>query len=175
MLNALRKSQARKKQAERLCESLIARARVPEFFGPFGVADTIDGRFDLVTLHAWLVLTRLEAIGARDLSQAVTDGLFVGFDEALRDLGVGDMGLGRRMKKMADAFYGRLKAYGDAPTPDELTDAIVRNVYRGDASRKEKARAIAAYVEQARAQLARCDLLEGLPDFGAAPSVDIVS
>lgn len=169
MLNALRKSGERKKAAERLCAGIIARARAGEFFAIFHVPDTIDGRFDMVTLHAWLVLSRLRELNARDLSQGIMDSLFIGFDEALRDLGVGDMGLGPRMKKMANAFYGRLQAYGDAANEAELADAILRNVYRGDAARDADARVLAAYVNAARAHLAQSEL--ATLDFGAMPVV----
>lgn len=167
MLNAFRKSAGRKKHAESLLAALMQRARGPEFFGPLGVADTIDGRFDLVTLHAWLVLKRLEAQGARDLAQDVTDRLFIGFDEALRDLGVGDLGIGPRMKKFADAFYGRLQAYGAATSQGELADAILRNVYRGDPAHADRAAKLAAYAWQAREHLQRADLLKEPPNFGA--------
>ncbi len=167
MLNALRKSAARRKHAEALCAALIAQARRAEFFGSLRVADTIDGRFDSVTLHAWLVLTRLQAQGARDLSQELTDQLFIGFDEALRDLGVGDMGLGPRMKKFANAFYGRMKVYAAAANEAELADAILRNVYRGDAEFAGEAQKLADYVYRARGRIAAEDLTTGVPDFGA--------
>jgi cytochrome b pre-mRNA-processing protein 3 len=167
MLNALRKSAGRKKHAENLLAVLMARARGPEFFGPLGVADTIDGRFDLVTLHAWLLLKRLEAQGAHDLAQDVTDRLFIGFDEALRDLGVGDLGIGPRMKKFANAFYGRLQVYSAASSEKELADAVLRNVYRGDAAYAERAAQLAAYAWQARKHLDGVDLLKEPPNFGA--------
>lgn len=166
MLNALRKSAGRRKHAESLLAALMERARRPEFFGPLGVADTMDGRFDLVTLHAWLVLKRLEAQGARDLAQDITDRLFIGFDEALRDLGVGDLGLGPRMKKFANAFYGRMQAYGAARSESDLADAILRNVYRGDEACAERAAKLAAYAWKARADLERVDLLKEPPNFG---------
>lgn len=166
MLNAFRKSAGRRKASENLCAALMERARAPEFFGPLGVADTMDGRFDLVTLHAWLVLKRLEAQRAPDLAQDVTDRLFISFDEALRDLGVGDLGLGPRMKKFANAFYGRMQVYSAAANESELADAILRNVYRGDAAYAEQARSLAAYAWAARAHLEGVDLLKELPNFG---------
>ena len=63
----------------------------------------------MVVLHAWLVLARLQAAEEKEAAQALTDALFIGFDEALREQGVSDMGMGRRMKAMANAFYGRLR------------------------------------------------------------------
>ncbi len=166
MLNAFRKSADRRKYAESLCTALMAAARAPQFYGPLGVADTIDGRFDLVTLHAWLVLKRLQAQGARDLAQDITDHLFIGFDAALRDLGVGDLGIGPRMKKFANAFYGRLQVYSSARSESELAGAILRNVYRGDPACAERAAGLAAYAWKAREELARADLLKEPPNFG---------
>lgn len=114
MLKALLKSRSGKSLGAALCTTIGAQARQPVFFAKLGVPDTIDGRFDLVVLHAWLVLERLREQGMKDVSQGLIDMLFASFDESLRDLGVGDIGIGHRVKKMADAFYGRLSAYGAA-------------------------------------------------------------
>ena len=168
MLKALRRLGDRKRLADGLFAGLTARSREPVFFLEFNVPDTIDGRFDLLTLHAWLVLERLA--GARDLSQSLTDTIFVQFDESLRQLGVGDIGIGHRVKKMADAFYGRLKAYGAAKDESELATAILRNIYRGEAARAQSAQALALYALQARAQLADADIIGGALDFGPLPT-----
>src|SRR5665213_3710295 len=106
MLKALFGFGGAKQLAPNLCESLGLRAREPVFFAALGVPDTIDGRFDMVVLHAWLVLERLRVLQMKDVSQALVDTLFTSFDESLRELGVGDIGIGHRVKKMADAFYG---------------------------------------------------------------------
>src|SRR5262249_26909594 len=111
MLKTLANSRERRRTAGKLVSALVERARDPIFFTKFNVPDTIDGRFDMVALHAFLVLERLEAVGRRDLSQVLVDAVFTGFDEGLRDLGAGDIGMGRRMKKLGNAFYGRLNAY----------------------------------------------------------------
>jgi cytochrome b pre-mRNA-processing protein 3 len=166
MLNLLRKSSERKEQGRSLERQIIARARDARFFSGLGVPDTMDGRFDLVTLHAWLVLVRLQATGEMQAAQALTDALFVGFDEALREQGVSDMGMGRRMKAMANAFYGRLSAYGAAKTTEELAEALARNVWRG-AAVDDNARALAVYVQSAGAALAAS--VPETPDFGPLP------
>src|SRR5579884_2269033 len=83
MLNRLRKSAARKEFAIRLESQMAARARDPFFFRVLNVPDTVDGRFDLVALHGWLVLERLKEARMDEAAQAFTDYLFVGFDEAL--------------------------------------------------------------------------------------------
>lgn len=168
MLNVLRNSQSRKQFAAALQEQLIARARAPVFFLSLGIADSMDGRFDLVTLHAWLVLERLKLAGLDDAAQSLTDMLFVGFDEALREQGIGDMGLGRRMKAMANAFFGRLKVYSAARDSDELAAALAKNIWRGAAAQNQ-ARRLAAYVQGARAALAACDIAAGQLDFGRLP------
>src|ERR1700744_5712562 len=132
MLNFLGKSAARKQVARQLYAATVQRAREPLFFTKLGVPDTIDGRFDLLVLSAWLVLERLRAAQLPDLSQGFMDVVFVGFDEGLRDLGTGDMGMGRRMKKIADAFYGRLNSYETSFTTATMSDALQRNLYRGE-------------------------------------------
>src|SRR5262249_37457866 len=101
MLNALRRSARRaaelKETAARLAAELGAQARQPAFFRALGVADTFDGRFDLVVLHAWLVLQRLAELEQKALADALRDRLFIEFDEALREQGTGDMGMMRHM------------------------------------------------------------------------------
>ncbi|HTW35714.1 MAG TPA: ubiquinol-cytochrome C chaperone family protein [Rhizomicrobium sp.] len=155
--------------SDALLAGTIARGRRPVFYETLGVPDTIDGRFDLLVLHAWLVLDRLAQQGADALSQSLVDALFVQFDEALREQGAGDMGMGRRMTKMADAFYGRLKAYREAPDEKALADAILRNLYRGDAAKVEQATALAIYAASVRERLSQADLNTGAPDFGPEP------
>lgn len=169
MLNGLRRRAARRQAADRLCAEVSNRARAAVFFGNLGVPDTIDGRFDLVTLHAWLVLDALGAQGERDLARRFIDTLFVQFDEALRELGAGDVGMSRRIKKMASAFYGRLNAYRAASDEKMLADAIVRNVFRGDAVGLEPANAVANYCFMARARVSQSQLIAGEVDFGSLP------
>jgi cytochrome b pre-mRNA-processing protein 3 len=166
MLKALLKSRSGKSLGAEICAAIGARAREPVFFTEFGVPDTIDGRFDLVVLHAWLVLDRLRELGMKDVSQGVIDSLFASFDESLRDLGVGDIGIGHRVKKMADAFYGRLAAYGAAKDADVLKDAILRNVYRGEAGHDAPAASLARYAIAARTRLGSSDFSSGIVDFG---------
>ena len=163
MLNLLRRSKERRLAAGRIYDALVKRSREPVFFERFGVPDTLDGRFDLLTLHAWLVLARIKQDA--EMSQALVDTIFVGFDEALREMGAGDMGMGRRMKKFANAFYGRLSAYGAAAGEAALEATLVRNLYRGTAS--PCAAALAAYVLRAGQNLEGWET--GEPDFGPLP------
>jgi cytochrome b pre-mRNA-processing protein 3 len=170
MLKAFRQRNARRRTADSLCARLSAQARDPAFYAVLGVSDTFDGRFDLLVLHAWLVLDALQSQGERDLAQLLVDALFVRLDEALREQGAGDMSMKRRMKKMAEAFYGRLAAYGEARAEAGLALALMRNVYRGEAERIEQSARLAKYAWAARTRLGRSRLAEGETDFGPIPA-----
>ena len=112
-------------------------ARTPWFYTELGVPDTLDGRFDMIGLHVFLVIDRLrhaETPGS-DLAQAVFDAMFADMDFNLREMGVGDMTVGKRNKQMWEAFHGRAKTYEVAiadPDPAALVAALARNVYRGN-------------------------------------------
>jgi cytochrome b pre-mRNA-processing protein 3 len=165
MLNLLKDYVGRKQESGRFYDTLVSRARAPVFFADFGVADSIDGRFDVLAFHAWLVLTELKGSEA---AQALTDTIFTGFDEAMREQGAGDIGIGHRLKAMANAFYGRLAAYDGAKNQEELAAALARNLWRG-AIVDQRARHLAAYAWIAREQLRR-SLPQAL-DFGPLPSI----
>jgi cytochrome b pre-mRNA-processing protein 3 len=115
------------------------------------------------------VLARLKETGETPMVQALIDAVFVGFDEALRDMGAGDMGIGRRLKAMANAFYGRLSAYDAAGDEAAMADALKRNVYRGATGVDQAARTLANYVFSARNSIAESDLPHGVADFGVLP------
>ena len=161
MLNVFARNKQRRDAAERLYAAVVSRALEPVFFARFGVSDTFDGRFDLLTLHVWLALTRFR----RDdpLAQAFINRVFIGFDEALREIGAGDIGLGRRIKALGNAFYGRLSAYDAAAAGEGLEAALVRNLYRGIET--PAAAAMASYIDRARAHMATAGEL----DFGPLP------
>ena len=159
--------------ARRLHDSIVARAREPIFHTLYGVEDTLDGRFDLLTLHAFLVLDGLKSLGpaGQERGTELANLIFAGLEDALRQLGVSDFGMGRRIKAMANAFYGRLEAYGAASGEGELTAALLRNVYRGEETRGRESAGLAYYMSGARASLqSKPDLLlEGRADFGPLP------
>ncbi len=164
MLNLLKETAARKQQAAHLYDALVARAREPVFFTVFAVADSVDGRFDMLAFHAWLVLAEL---GGRTPAQELTNMIFTGFDEAMREQGAGDIGIGHRLKDMAKAFYGRMAAYDGAKSPEDLAAALGKNLWRGT-GHEAQARALADYAARARAALAR-SLPQAL-DFGPLPT-----
>ena len=165
MLNLLKESAARKQAVARLYEALVSRSREPVFFARFGVADSLDGRFDMLAFHAWLVLTELKGAS---VAQDLTNLIFAGFDEAMREQGAGDMGIGHKLKAMAKAFYGRMTAYDSAKTEEELAAALAKNLWRGGLA-DDRARALAAYAGRARQSLGR-SLPEAL-DFGPVPTI----
>lgn len=172
MLKRLRKP-ARPPVEQDLYRALVARSREKLFYQEWRVPDTIDGRFDLLTLHAFLVFDVLKGQGraAEELGSKLVDVIFTGFDEALRELGISDFGMGRRIRNMADAFYGRLHHYGLARTEPELALSVQRNLYRGHGERDREAAGLATYMITTRDWLKR-DLpavLAGKPDFGPLP------
>ena len=170
MLNALRRRREETEASGRIARAISARAREPLFFESFGVADTFDGRFDLVVLHAWLVLDELARRGDEGLMRRLVDTLFAQFDGALREQGAGDIGIGRRIKKIAQAFYGRLEAYRAAKDTSLLAEAIERNVYRGVVSNCRAAEALAAYAMSAKIHLLRSMTDKGEIAFGPLPA-----
>lgn len=172
MLNALKKSAETRRNAQRLYARIVERARAPYFFDTLQVADTINGRFDMLALHAWLVLEALQKQGQTTLAQQLTNMLFAGFEDSLREQGAGDIGMSRRMSKMGAAYYGRLQAYGEAKTEAALTGAIMRNVYRGDVRYADASHALAKYAALARAKLATANIAANEFDFDPLPEFD---
>ncbi|MFO1057000.1 MAG: ubiquinol-cytochrome C chaperone family protein [Dongiaceae bacterium] len=162
--------------ARRLYEAVVAQSRQPVFFLEGEVPDTVDGRFEMVALHAHLLLRRLKEGGAEtaELAQELFDLMFVDMDHSLREMGAGDLGVGRRVKQMATGFYGRIAAYdaGLAEGPASLASALRRNLFGTVASPSEAAvGGMAAYMRAVAARLAAqpvARLCQGAVDFGPA-------
>ena len=117
----------------------VAAARDPLLYTALGVPDTLHGRFDLVGLHAFLLIRRLRRLPppGPDLAQAVFDAMFSDMDVNLREMGVGDLSVCKRVRTMWEAFHGRAHAYDaamDAADPAALEQALIRNVWRGQAA-----------------------------------------
>lgn len=140
-------------------ESLFALAneqsRQPALYRDLGVPDTVEGRFEMTSLHIWLVLRRLKGgeKAARKTSQHLFDAMFDSFDAALREMGVGDLVVGKKVRKLAENFYGRASAYEEALAgqTDALAAALARNVY--EANEPSIADGLADYVRRAAAML----------------------
>jgi cytochrome b pre-mRNA-processing protein 3 len=133
----------------------VTAGRDPFFFTTLGVPDTLDGRFDMIGVHAFVLIHHLRFLPAPGpaLAQAVFDAMFSDMDQALREMGVGDLSVGRRVRAMWEAFHGRARAYEAAladPDTATLSAALARNVWRGAAPSAGAADALARLV---RAQL----------------------
>jgi cytochrome b pre-mRNA-processing protein 3 len=156
-----RKRRSNRLLIDQLHGKIVAAARHRELYAELGAADTLEGRFEMMTLHAGLVmraLTRLPGYGG-ELAQELADSVFRHFDIALREIGISDVGMPKRIKRLAEAFYGRNKAYGealDSADPDALTRTLSCNVYGG--AEAAKADALAAYVRRCERALAEIPL-----------------
>lgn len=119
----------------RVYEAIVAAARQPTPYADWGVPDTVDGRFDMISLYLFLVLDRLKGAEG-DFRQKLTDAFFADMDRSLREMGVGDLSVAKKVRKMAEVFYGRVAAYDVALTEgrEALAAALARNVYAGAAA-----------------------------------------
>lgn len=150
MFSRLFRKNTNKQIARQLYDGLVRAARAPRFYGAGGVEDSVDGRFDLIVLHAILLMRRLRDADqtGRDLSQAVFDIMFDDMDAALREMATGDLSVGKKIREMGEAFYGRAKAYetplSDADQP-ALQEAIARNMFEEGEANPEVCRLLAEY------------------------------
>jgi len=134
--------------------AIVAQARLPAFYAGHGVPDTVEGRLDMIMLHAVLLLHRVEGEGdaLRALGQAVFDRFCQDMDDNLREMGVGDLAVPRQVQRIAGAFYGRARVYRAAlaaADPAGLAAALHRNIYAEAPSAEPSARWLAAYVRAA--------------------------
>jgi cytochrome b pre-mRNA-processing protein 3 len=143
-----------------LYRQLAEQARLPVFYTRYGVPDTLDGRFEMLCLHAYALFHSLKGKGGADaeaLAQASYDAMFVDLDGSLREMGVADLGVGRRIKAMTEALNGRIQAFDRAFAIDgqdqDLGEAIRRNVYGTVTPAEGQVRAMAAYLRQIRVAL----------------------
>jgi len=156
------------RQAHMLYVATVEAARQQALFEEGGVADTLDGRFDMIILHLALVLNRLrqltpegeEGAPVRELETCILEVYFADMDQALREMGVGDLGVGKRVKVMAKAYMGRRLAYGAAleamdstGNRSDLEDALTRNAYRGEAPSSAALQWLGDYVVRQRQAL----------------------
>lgn len=157
-----------------LYASAVEQSRRPALYKALGAPDTVEGRFEIYSLHVILLLDRLAAAGepAKAASQALFDTYVKALDNALREMGVGDLSVGRKMRKLGEAFYGRVKssqgAFAALPDTAPLTEFLTRTVYAGVDD--PPAPALAKYVTAQRANLAAQPLerlLEGQVEWSA--------
>ncbi|TVR98717.1 MAG: hypothetical protein EA406_06015 [Rhodospirillales bacterium] len=165
--------------ARRLYVAAVQQARQPAFYLSCGVPDTPDGRFDMIVIHVALLMRRLKQDHPATalLSQALFDLMFADMDQNLREMGVGDVSVGGRIKAMAKGFYGRLAAYdlglgGNAPD-GALEGALRRNLYRKSTPEVDLVVAVADYMRReagALATLATDTITRGDVRFGPPPA-----
>ncbi|HXV74203.1 MAG TPA: ubiquinol-cytochrome C chaperone family protein [Sphingomonadales bacterium] len=153
----------RESGAERAYRALAEASRNPNLYRAFGVPDTFDGRFDALALHLSIFLAVLHTAGGdtpamRAFAREVTEAFLADMDRALREAGRGDLAIGKEVKKMAAAFFGRLTAYGEALAKGDdvsLCEAIGRNLFRGKAPYGATLGNLAKYARLSYTELAR--------------------
>ena len=145
-----------------LYAAVVEQARRPAFYTDMGVADTVDGRFDMIVLHLFLILNRFPREERQNpVLRALLEEHFADMDNSLREIGVGDLSVPKKIHRMIDALYGRFenyeKAVGGATPVEALADALARNVYRGgyaeDAALQASVERLTRYVLDARVAL----------------------
>lgn len=168
MLKNLFRTRTEPPPGDALYHLAVAQARKPDFYTRLDVADRIDARFELYTLHVLLLVLRLRDENTeqgRDAAQSLFDTYVSALDHALRELGVGDVSVGKKMRKLGEALYGRMTAY-ETPLRAEdvagLEEALARNVYGGQDA---DAGPLARYAVAGRASLAA----QALGDVLSAP------
>ena len=162
MIFSLFKRKASRNSVRAVYWSIVAGARNEKLYAEWGVPDSVDGRYDMIILHCVLVLERLSSAeaGSKAFAQALTDEVFADMDRSLREMGVGDLSVGKRVRRMAEIFYGRAQSYrpllqaGDMPG---LAEALRRNVFAG-ADPGTGADYLASYSLRALAHLQECPI-----------------
>jgi cytochrome b pre-mRNA-processing protein 3 len=147
---------------EAIYGAIVAQARLPVFYRDMAVPDTVEGRFDLIVLHLWLTMRRLRLIeGGAEWSQRLFDHFCSDMDANLREMGVGDLTVPKRMKSFGEAFFGRIATYDEAwedVSGAALRVALARNIL-GRPTEPQKAVPLAAYVRKATALIDKSDIV----------------
>jgi len=134
-----------------LYDSCVVQARLPVFYQELGVPDTVDGRFEMVALHCFMTISGLNKAGNARLGQALFDVFFLNMDRSLREMGVGDLGVPKHMKRMMQGFNGRRLNYQKALESHDdaaLKEVLIRNVYGTvDVPNDDKVAHLATYIQ----------------------------
>lgn len=154
--------------------AIVAQSRRPRFYAEWGVPDTVTGRFDMICLHLALLFGRLRGEGREvaEFSQAVFDLFFRDMDSSLREMGVGDLGVPKKIEKMGSLFYGLLANVNEAierGDAAELESVVARNLF--DGAEGEGTAALAQYLIAETARLRTvptADILAGRLALGEA-------
>ena len=157
ILSLLRRNPA-KTTIQALYGVIVAQARLPSFYLRYGVADTVDGRFELIVLHLFLLTERTarETAPVGAFGPALFSAFCADLDHNMREMGIGDLTVPKRMKKYVEAYYGRSEVYRKALAASDrgaLSAALARNVYaRGEAD--DESSRLADYVIASASALA---------------------
>ncbi|MCC7305257.1 MAG: hypothetical protein IT558_03245 [Alphaproteobacteria bacterium] len=168
MFAFFRKKNPYEAAARKVYAALLEYIRHPAFYREMGVPDSFTGRFDLMLMHIFLVMERFRA-EAPDFNQALFDATFFDMDQTLREMGIGDMGVPKRMRRMMKAFNGRMHAYSEGFQKDDLDTVLRRNLYGTITNPDEK------FVQEMKIHMKQCsdilanvslaDACEGRPVF----------
>ena len=151
MFEWLKPRDPRRRHGAELYQRMVALARAPRFYAELGVPDTVEGRFGMISLHVALLLRRLHGVDDA-LAEAVLKAMWINLDESIRELGIGDLSVGKKMKLLASNFYGRAAAYDAALKQQDSADlqtALIRNVYDGEPPAQPAVAALVTYVREA--------------------------
>jgi cytochrome b pre-mRNA-processing protein 3 len=162
---------------ERVYGDIVAAARWPVLYSQMGVPDTVMGRFDSLALHVVLALRRLRALPppADSLAQELVDRFFADLDSSLREIGIGDVSVPKKIKKLGQAFYGRADAYEKALAVDAPADSLEQALARNVLDRPDEPQLATALAQHVRRLVREIDRA-GFDDFlsGAALQVQVV-
>jgi cytochrome b pre-mRNA-processing protein 3 len=165
MLRWLRDRARTRRIGRALYDSIVAQSRAEAFYRALRVPDTVEGRFELVVLHMHLVLERLrrEASPATDVSRALIEAFVSDMDDNMREMGIGDLSVPRRVKRTAAALFERSRDYAAAQhaaaSLDVLPAALAEHIYSQSNLPHDGPLRLAAYVRDAIAALDRQDVL----------------
>jgi cytochrome b pre-mRNA-processing protein 3 len=157
MLKRLFKPRPAQAAGRALYAQTVTQSRCPALYAELGVPDTVEGRFELYSLHVYLLLERLKGQGgqAAETAQALFDTYLSALDNSLREMGVGDLSVGKKMRKLGEVFYGRVNGFevalAELPDTGPLEALLGRTVFEG--AETDKAPGLAAYMLRQRAAL----------------------
>lgn len=167
MLRSLRRRAEFHRKAGEIYGAIVTQSRQPAFYARLGIPDTPTGRYEMVVIHLFLVLERLRVAGASPeaeaAAQALVDAFVTDIDDSLRELGTGDVGVPRRVKRAAAGFYARAKDYREAiAVGGSALERILARHLEAPAGATVSVNALAGYVQAATVTL------------GAAPVADVL-
>tara|TARA_R110001583_G_scaffold27985_7_gene99758 strand:+ start:32242 stop:32931 length:690 start_codon:yes stop_codon:yes gene_type:complete len=152
----LKKKDRKQSAAFALYSALVSQARQPAFYTRLGVADTMEGRFDLILVHAFILFRRLKKDeNSRELAQVIFDVMFADLDQNMREMGIGDVGILKRIRKMSESYHGRIVAYEEGAQSGaiELAAALKRNLYADTEVTDAQLMAMVGYINDALSEL----------------------